>query len=141
MTNYLSADNAAARGEIQSLLNGNPPNSISVGDYGKWGYSVADLQKAFSQGGTPAVRKTFDAVVLAHPNLANLIAASEPQSPPEPQPVSSFIELPTSARLPKDLSLGACEWLNHFVAFNRKCSPRSFDGFHEAVAVWLLSVI
>jgi len=49
--------------------------------------------------------------------------------------------LPDSARLDADLGLDACQWLDDYIAFSRKWSPRSFDGFHEACGLWLLSTI
>jgi hypothetical protein len=39
------------------------------------------------------------------------------------------------------MGAGACCWLDEYIAFSRKWSPRSFDGFHEACGLWLLSTI
>jgi hypothetical protein len=49
--------------------------------------------------------------------------------------------LPTYARLPKELGSDACRWLDAYVEYSRTWSPRSFDGFHEACALWLLSTV
>ena len=50
-------------------------------------------------------------------------------------------ELPDFAGLPEDLGRDASPWLDLYIGFSRRWSPRSFDGFHEACALWLLSTI
>ncbi|NLF13898.1 MAG: DUF3987 domain-containing protein [Anaerolineaceae bacterium] len=52
-----------------------------------------------------------------------------------------FQPLPEDARLPPDLGRDACRWLDDYVASSRTWSPRSFGGFHEACALWLLSTV
>ena len=49
--------------------------------------------------------------------------------------------LPSKAVLPDDLGADACPWLDIYIDFSRKWSPRSFDGFHEATGLWVLSTI
>lgn len=49
--------------------------------------------------------------------------------------------MPQSARVDERDAQGSCQWLDSYVAFSRKWSPRSYDGFHEACGLWLLSVI
>ncbi len=49
--------------------------------------------------------------------------------------------LPNRARLDPDLGSDACPWLDTYVGFSRTWSPRSFDGFHEAVGLWVLSTV
>ena len=53
----------------------------------------------------------------------------------------SFPELPESARLDPELGKDACPWLDTYVAFSRKWSPRSFDGFHENTGLHVLSTL
>jgi hypothetical protein len=50
-------------------------------------------------------------------------------------------ELSKEAQLPVHLELDGCEWLDKYVDFNRKWSPRSFDGYYEATGLWLLSTV
>lgn len=50
-------------------------------------------------------------------------------------------ELPKEAQLPVHLELDGCPWLDLFVEFCQKWSPRSFYGYFEATALWVLSVI
>jgi hypothetical protein len=49
--------------------------------------------------------------------------------------------LPAYARLPEDIGRDACRWLKDYVRYSQTWSPRSFDGFHEACGLWLLSTI
>ncbi len=50
-------------------------------------------------------------------------------------------QLPKEALLPKDLGLDACPWLDEYVDFSRIWSPHSYDGYHEACGVAVLSTI
>lgn len=49
--------------------------------------------------------------------------------------------LPEGALIAPSIGTEACPWLDRYLAFSRRWSPRSFDGFHEAVGLWLLSTI
>ncbi|MBV6452070.1 MAG: hypothetical protein MHPDNHAH_02821 [Anaerolineales bacterium] len=50
-------------------------------------------------------------------------------------------DLPKEAKLPHDLELAGCPWLDQYVEFSDKWSPRSFDGYHEAIGLWILSTV
>ncbi|CAA9265923.1 MAG: hypothetical protein AVDCRST_MAG93-2409, partial [uncultured Chloroflexia bacterium] len=49
--------------------------------------------------------------------------------------------LPNYAQLPDDLAAQGSPWLDAYVAFSRRWSPQSYAGFHEAIALWLLSTV
>lgn len=49
--------------------------------------------------------------------------------------------LPESAYLNPELGADACPWLDDYIAFSRKWSPREYDDFHEACAVFVLSTV
>jgi hypothetical protein len=91
-------------------------------------------------------QQILQAAALADPELANAIrqhyqprpAVSDAPAAPEPVDVP---ELPPPARLPDSLGADVGPWLEDYIAFSRKWSPRSYDGFHEACALWLLSTI
>lgn len=51
------------------------------------------------------------------------------------------LELPKSARLDTALGKSACQWLDDYIAFSKLWSPQSYDLFHEAVGLWVLSTI
>ena len=50
-------------------------------------------------------------------------------------------ELLEEARLPDRLGEGACPWLDEYVKFSRKWSPLSYDGYHEACGLFVLSTV
>lgn len=50
-------------------------------------------------------------------------------------------DLPEAARIDPAISSNVSPWLNTYIAFSRQWSPRAFDGFHEACALWLLSTV
>ncbi len=52
-----------------------------------------------------------------------------------------YIPLPKATRLPEGLGTDASPWLDEYNAFSRKWSPRSHDGYHEAIGLWELSTI
>ena len=56
----------------------------------------------------------------------------------EPKAVSAP-DLPEEARLDPNLGLDGCLWLDEYIEFSRKWSPRSYDGFHEGAGLWILS--
>jgi hypothetical protein len=71
-----------------------------------------------------------------------------PMLPPAPEVHPILVDddrnvppLPAYARLPENLGRDACRWLDDYVGFSQTWSPRSFDGFHEACGLWLLSTV
>ncbi|MHB9134312.1 MAG: DUF3987 domain-containing protein [Armatimonadota bacterium] len=79
--------------------------------------------------GIPAVMPPARRRVLAEPEKVE--AAPGVGCPP----------LPEVAWLPVGAGREASPWLDTYIAFSRKWSPRSYDGFHEACGVWLLSTV
>jgi hypothetical protein len=49
--------------------------------------------------------------------------------------------LPDEAQLPEHLGATASRWLDEYVAFSRTWSPLGYEGFHEAVGLWILSTV
>lgn len=70
-------------------------------------------------------------------------AASEIDLEPEAPIValSSFPELPEAASVDEAIGADACPWLDEYIAFSGRWSPRSYEGFHEACGLWVLSTI
>lgn len=50
-------------------------------------------------------------------------------------------KLPSYATVDTSMNEYACGWLDEFVNFSRKMSPRAYDGFHEAIGLWLMSTV
>jgi hypothetical protein len=53
----------------------------------------------------------------------------------------TFKPLDEALKFGKDLAFSASPWLNDYIKFSRKWSPRSFDDYHEACGLWVLSTI
>jgi len=49
--------------------------------------------------------------------------------------------LSKEAILPEDIGSDACPWLDEYIEFSRKWSPESFDDYHEACALAVLSIV
>lgn len=49
--------------------------------------------------------------------------------------------LPETAVIDPVLGKEACPWLDAYVDFSRRMSPRGYDDFHEAIGLWLLSTV
>ena len=57
------------------------------------------------------------------------------------KPIIEIPPLPDKALYPQDFGAEACSWLDDYIQFSRKWSPLSYDGFHEAVGLFILSTI
>ncbi len=69
------------------------------------------------------------------------ILSDDDDEPPVHTPMSSCPALPAFAHLPDELGRDACPLLDEYIAFSRQWSPRSYDDFHEACILWILSTI
>lgn len=49
--------------------------------------------------------------------------------------------LPDAAHIDPAIGASACRWLDEYVALSRLWSPRAYDDFHTACALWLLSTV
>lgn len=53
----------------------------------------------------------------------------------------TFEPLPQESLMPDELGNDACKWLDNYVKFASKWSPRSYEGYHTACGLWVLSTI
>ncbi len=53
----------------------------------------------------------------------------------------AFKPLPPEARVAEELGTTASPWLDAYIDFSKKWSPRGYEGFHEATALWILSTV
>lgn len=65
------------------------------------------------------------------------------QHKPGPEPADPYAcpELPASAATNEEMAAGASLFLDDYVPISKKWAPRAYEGFHEAVALFLLSTI
>jgi hypothetical protein len=90
-------------------------------------------------------RKVFQTLDRFHEGeLTRLMAAYLPEEEPPPaaaEPFNPHPELPAAVKPDEDLAATACPWLDEYIKFSRHWSPRSYQGYHEACGLWLLSTI
>jgi len=60
---------------------------------------------------------------------------------PADQSSGNFPQLPSEACLPQELGSDACPWLDEYTKFSQIWSPLSFDGYHEACGLFVLSTV
>lgn len=131
-----------ARSAISGVLAGNAPNGIAPADCGEWAGTVSAVFDGYAGSGTEGARRVWATIAKANPGAARLIAGDPSRARPmEPPPNDGVPELPKAAQLPADLGAQASPWLNAYIAHSRHWSPRSFDDFHEAIGIWILSTV
>lgn len=132
-----------ARHAIQPVLDGFAPNGTRPEDCGPWATVVDGVFKGYASAGTDRARKVFNTLAAADVNIPKMMRKpEEPIRAALPQPDAPEIpELPIEARMPEGLSMEASPWLNAFIDHSRHWSPRSFDDFHEAIGIWILSTV
>jgi len=54
--------------------------------------------------------------------------------------ISEYQPLPNEVVLPEELGYGACPWLDEYIKFAKKWSPRSYEGYHEILGISILSI-
>lgn len=127
---------------LTKLLNGEEIN-LEEENFGEWTETVQELMK------TPAewrgkIFQSFDK--LHRGELTRLLATYQPPNPAlEQLPPEAFAgdcpELPANVRPDPDLAARASPWLDEYVKFSQRWSPRSYTGYHEVCGLWLLSTI
>jgi hypothetical protein len=118
---------------IRALLDGKSPNGTQPEECGPWTEVVEALHEAHERGGTPAVKRSFDALTREYGALADLIAG-DPK--PEP-PIQEYPALPDSVVLPE---VGENEWLKTYKNYAGTISPMTPELFHEGGALFLAAV-
>jgi hypothetical protein len=136
---------ARARAYIEALANGEDPGPLPALN----GYSeqVKILRESFDagyashgpQGGAEAVQGAFK--TLVEDSKYELLRPPCMKQTGKFPLAQTMIPLPDSVKLPEELSKGACQWLDDYVALSKKWSPTGYDGFHEAVGLWVLSTV
>ncbi len=91
---------------------------------------------------TPTARQVPAASVASPAPVQQ--TATAPQAPAAASvtlPTLTCPPLPDHAQLPEHLGATASRWLDDYIAFSRTWSPQGYDGFHEAVGLWILSTV
>jgi hypothetical protein len=129
-----------ARRYIESLARGIDPGEIPV--LNGFSEQTKQIKDAFDLGGREAVEKAFESLSRHDPKYELLRPSSLSRKPGKPSHIpGAWQPLPDSAILPEGMSKGACLWLERYIAFSKRLSPSGYEGFHEAVGLWLLSTV
>jgi hypothetical protein len=83
-------------------------------------------------------------LVYSNPAEAAASVVNAAPAPPRPEKninLGEYPPLPPSVKLPDHLAANACPWLDAYIAFSGKWSPRAYTGFHESCGLWLLSTV
>jgi hypothetical protein len=125
------------------LYQGEPLNGVGPADCGIYQEAADQLLQASHRGGVREVRAVWDAISRQWPDLLAAVCGETPKDahPPHYIPRSTCPALPEQARLHPDLGQQACTWLDTYIDFSRKHSPRSYDDFHEGCGLWILSTV
>lgn len=122
----------------------------------KWDDIIFKLERAFKSGGAVAVQKLCDQFCFINSELKELLTL-----PPSIEDIvieddsGSFPALPESVvikdangnmvtrslRFDPKLAASACPWLDEYIAFSKKWSPRGHNRFHEPIGIALLSTV
>jgi len=144
---------ARARAYVEALALGEDPGPIPA--LNGFSEQVKQLRDAFDsgnakdgpKGGSEAVQRAFKTLVIDDQKYELLRPSSMATKRSRSKGSKGFAltqavpPLPDSAKLPAGLSKDACLWLEEYIALSKKWSPSGYEGFHEAVGLWILSTI
>ncbi len=129
-----------ARRYIESLARGIDPGEVPA--LNGFSEQVTAVREAYDLGGSEAVEKAFESLSRHDSKYELLRPASLSRKAGRATHVpGAWQPLPDSAKLPEGAGKGACQWLDRYIAFSKRLSPSGYEGFHEAVGLWLLSTI
>src|SRR2546430_267742 len=129
-----------ARNYIASLAEGIDPGAPPA--LNGFSEQITVLREAFDDGGSDAIARAFESLARHNPKYELLRPALLARKAGKSGHIPGVMQpLPESARLPEGLSKGACLWLERYIKFSKRLSPSGYEGFHEAVGLWLLSTI
>jgi uncharacterized protein DUF3987 len=92
-------------------------------------------------------RKSNGEVLSAEEGISKIIerarqrTKSKPDKAKERKIFRNMPALPHSAYIDPQIGADACQWLDNYLGFSHTWSPRAYEDFHEACALWLLSTI
>lgn len=131
-----------AREYIQELLKGNKPETHS--DFGPWNHIIEHVKEAFDQSGgnTEKLETVLTALCYHEHALAVLLTPAGSDSKTsvvfDKQGVP---QLPEKCKRNEALADQASPTLDAMIDYFKLWATRSYDGYHESVAVWVLSTI
>lgn len=136
-----SPDNLA-REALLNLRKGILPENRQGGEFGPWEDIVKYYEyKVIDKGGKPGFTEKLAGIIDADERLLSLMASHTKQGGQEEAIGPLCPPLPDALQYPPELAQSACKWLDDYIAFSKKWSPRGYEGYHEAVGISLLATV
>lgn len=134
---------------INRLLANETPNGEINEDYGEYNEIYRMVHEAFGEAGADGAKGALSSILRGEESLQKRfpdwwkwVSSNESRNIRPVQkmtPYSGIPELPAGTLVPENEI--ACRWLEEYIAFSKRWTPRSHDGFHEDCGMWLLSTI
>lgn len=124
---------------INAMKQGKKPEERpDVGEF--WADIVDMLEQKYQKFGnsSSAMASIVEGACRQYPALADLMKAKSPLAGGED---GAYPELPDAIKQQEVLATQACSWLDAYVAFSKKWSPRGYESYHEATGIALLSTV
>lgn len=129
------------RRAFDCLIEGAVPDDITPETLGDWWHVYEELHTMLRQDGLLAVRKA----IFNNKAVRTLLCANiHPEPTIQPGDIVDLARchpLPARVQQLEDARHGACVWMDRYIAFSQKWSPRSYKGFHIHCGLWVLSSI
>jgi len=117
-------------------INGGSADFSEKGEFGKLGPVIEQIAKAWKKYPADKKHKIIDYIKdLKNPEITRLIDTPVQGGIPVCPP------LPDHLQYPPEIAASACQWLDDYIAFSKKWSPRAHDSYHECIAMALLSTV
>ena len=126
----------AAATALRTLRSGLPDAGADLATFGPYRDGIAALRTALSDGGQVGVERAYQRLCSADPAWIALLAADAPPIDPE----SRMPQLPDAAKAIEALKEPAGTWIDAYLAYAQAAAPMSPASFHEASALFLLSL-
>jgi hypothetical protein len=129
---------AYARDYINAMKAGKKPEERpDVGEF--WEDVVEEIERKYQKfgGNAQTMAGILDDMCRQHPALADLLKVDVPPA----RDGDAYPELPEAIKQQEALWTEACHWLDAYIAFSKKWSPRGYESYHEATGIALLSTV
>lgn len=126
----------AAATALRTLRSGTPDDGADLSSVGPYCDGIAALRTALSDGGQVGVERAYRLLCSTDPAWIALLAADAP--PPDPE--QRMPQLPEAAKAIEAVRDPAGTWIDSYLAYAQAAAPMSPASFHEASALFLLSV-
>jgi hypothetical protein len=131
-----------AREALLNLRKGIFPENRQGGEFGPWEEIVKQYErKLIGRNVTPELVKKMANAIDSDERLTVLLASHTKQGGKEEAIGPLCPPLPDHLQYPPELAASACKWLDDYIAFSKKWSPRGYEGYHEAVGISLLATV